>query len=793
MKLNIKSHEHLKIKIEEPLNFNKSIFKDVYSKASDALENHLNISNELSNLYEEPNNNVIAFNGERGTGKSSTMLSFARSLTNKSHGFYKDNGYDKIERTKFYVLDVVDPSLFKGDDKLFESIISKIYLTFQTNINENKELKLEEKRNLISLFQVVFENLRTIHGGKSEVYHKEAIEALSDLANGSNLKKNFENLIKTFLQNVGKDASYLVVPIDDFDLNISKTYEMLEDIRQFLILPQIIILVACKKDQLLDSVALELNKEYEKLLSHHEYPLSQLNIIEKAEKYTDKLFPFSRTIQLPDIQILNFKSLITESIFEDEKLDYEKIILELIYTELNIFISKPDFGNNQFYPGTLREFIHFISIFELINNKTEKFKEFITNQTKMHLEGTNIFQLLESTSDQSIIVKILNQFETIFENTFWDFREKYSALLNARNPLNTSIGDLFFILSAFESQLLSSNSVDKKYENLISVYLSIRLHNLTTNNNFKLLGNLYTQEMSCFPKKENKHRRDWISFDFTKIEAFKENKTDLFWLGFFINHIGVLSANFRSETDYPYFKEIQTTGGVYTSGVFCIFSPLTFVHFIDEVWKSMNGKTDPINNQLYQDIIEWNQLNVNFIKLLYNPFFFNEMISIFDQVSKSYKGQIGDNENALYTFFIDSSFEVFTKINLKYPYLNIDNFVLQQHPVYQYWIANRNRLVPKLNFLLEQESNSINLIKVSDDRRYRSLISQYVVRISGAAEKQRTLKNLINKLNKFDFENNKKILIELENFHMRMKNSKSKDELNVVNKELIDRMINFFN
>lgn len=794
MKLKINTNELLKVKIDSIEELSTSIFNKVYDQASILLEQIIENRETKSQNHSEPNNNVIAFNGERGTGKSSTMLSFAAALGKKDHKFFENKKLNNISNSNFYTLDVIDPSLFKGDDKLFETIISKMFFAFHNLLKkENSEINNEVKRDLITKFQIVFENLKTLHGGKNHVYGKESIEALFELSNGTNLKYNFQKLVKSFLNIFKVKNNYLVLLIDDFDLNITKTYDMLEDIRQFLIIPEVIILIACKKEQLIDSVSVELNKEFEVLLSKEEYPLTQLEIIKKSERYIDKLIPSSRIIDLPNLRAIDFEMMVVDLENNTKENDFQNIILDYLYIETGIFISKSDLNYNYFFPETLREFIHFLNLIDLSSDKVASLKDYILELIRRNFSEYEIYKDFEFVQNEILITKLLNFFEINFEHSYWDFREKYKEILASKNPRNISVGDLFFILDEFEKENFFASLAIKKQINFLKAYISIRLKMIGNTNNYKKIGSLYTEERSCF-QKDKKSRRDWIKFDFNKLEIFKENKLDLYWIGFFINHFGTLSDKFRSESDYPYFKEINSSGGAFSIGTFSVFTPLSHILNEKEVWKSIIGGDIDVENQLYNEINYWKEQNKITLDLLYNPFFFNELIMYFDELSKNYKGVIGNTENALFLFFIENSKSVINKLNINYPFLKLDINLFVSMPVYKYWIDNRDRLASLLNTFLTQDILSLNPIdKLNGEKKFKNLINQYVMRIQNAVEKQRTIRNLINKLNVIDFENKKKIISQLEEYHYKMRTAKSRDELGTLTKEIVEKIINNFN
>lgn len=319
MDLNINIGEEYKIKIEKETEFKDSIFKEVYIQAAKNVDEIILQANTVisnDSVSNDDYNNIIAFTGERGTGKSSSMISFADALKNKSDlsDFCVDIDEIKtlksLRNSQIESLDIIDPSLFRNEDKLFEIIISKMFSKFQAELQKkDSQIKNDNKRDLIKRFQKVFQNLKVVHNGKSDVYDKEAIEALSDLAFGTNLKDNFKDLVNEYLlcmydiNNKRNKKGFLLIPIDDFDLNISGAYEMLEDIRQFLIQSNVIILIASKMEQLQDSINNEIIKEYEMIFKYKKKSGLELSeaISNKSNKYLTKLFPIERRLKTPDL------------------------------------------------------------------------------------------------------------------------------------------------------------------------------------------------------------------------------------------------------------------------------------------------------------------------------------------------------------------------------------------------------------------------------------------------------------------------------------------------------------
>ncbi|HCM33365.1 hypothetical protein, partial [Chryseobacterium sp.] len=362
--LEINLNEEYKIKIEEGNKFTESIFKNVYLEA---LKNTIGIVRH-SEIHKDSKyddfNNIIAFTGERGKGKTSSMISFRDSLVNKECSnnidFFKNDNEHYLKDKTFAEIDIIDPSLFRGGESLFEIILAKMFQKFQIEIKKNKcELNQVYKRELIEHFQKTFQNLQIIISDRRDLYKKESIEALSKLAISSNLREDFNNLVEHYLQYFEK-KEFLVIAIDDFDINIEAAYKMLEDIRQFLIQPKVILLISCKIEQLNEAIAIQYKN------------LKIENQNDKAKRYIDKLIPFSRRIFLPDVQKLEkirFKVLIDkEVIFNGDEGNFNELIINLIFEKLHLLQTNNQLNRNFILPNTIRETQNFINT--LLNSQS---------------------------------------------------------------------------------------------------------------------------------------------------------------------------------------------------------------------------------------------------------------------------------------------------------------------------------------------------------------------------------------------------------------------------------------
>ncbi|NQY28184.1 MAG: hypothetical protein HRT69_01800 [Flavobacteriaceae bacterium] len=801
MALEINIGEEYKIKIEKESEFKDSIFKEVYTQAAKNVEEIIlqAITNDNRNsISNDDYNNVIAFTGERGTGKSSSMISFADALKNKcdSDTFWKDN--ENLKKAKIKSLDIIDPSLFRNEDKLFEIIISKMFSKFQLKLKENdNKIKNDNKRDLIKKFQEVFNNLKILHNGKSQVYDKEAIEALSDLAYGINLKENFKKLVDEYLlcmysiDNKKDKNGFLLIPIDDFDLNISGAYEMLEDIRQFLIQSNVIILIACKIEQLEDSIEQNFRTEYEVMM-----PSDGINYLsdkpaDMASKFLLKLIPLNRRTVIPELNIRE-KILLEEDseneksfvIKKEDKILYENdnlqsLVLDFIYQETEIFITTSNNHNISIIPKTLRELNNLISLIYNSNNKKITFKDYIITTAKRSLPEDlfKIFSVLEETNILDFNVQFCNLIGEInsSEIEFNIPKDKYD-LLNPRNNNNTSLGDVYSLLKIIEENGKVTNISVIKFLNLIKVYLAIVIKQLKLNENIEISqGGFSNEYFKIFPLYGGKTSRDWLSFDLKEIE--KLSLIDKFILSFYIPYLGVEPKKYRVEPENIFFKPYNGAGGQFTKATFSPVFPLTRVIYLKKIMESFkkDEREEIEKTNVFKELKKF--INNDF-SLILNPFYYSEFINLLENKTKNHRDKLGEYGETVDLYMNTLGIDVLNKINSEYN-LNTVNYI-EDNPVYKY--RGSSIFVKIFNEIFESFLKSQSSIT----KEIKELLRVYLNRIIKNNVKIKTVTRLINELIMAKAPD--LIVNEIKDFRERLKNE---DEDKIIKEiiEFLDKII----
>lgn len=324
-------------------------------------------------------NNIILFSAERGAGKTSAMLSVGEFLSQVEQ-HKKENS--ALFKKKFKVLPVIDPTAMETQESILKIIISRMFIVFKEKWSEckengNAEDYTEQKEKLIKLFQECFKHIDIIsqHRVMEETY--DDLYYLADLGDSTNLKITLYRLVQQFLKFISDGAdvkgNYLVLQIDDVDLNTKHVYKVLEDLRKYFSLPNVILLMAADVEQLRRVLLLNYVTEYNVLLNVDDSYIKKYQ--EMAEKYIEKMFPFTYQVHLPqiDASICQEESrLSVEYIGEDgtnllefidsngmQVKDFQEILLRLIYEKTGLIITKKSYLH-ELLPQKMRTLTHFL-------------------------------------------------------------------------------------------------------------------------------------------------------------------------------------------------------------------------------------------------------------------------------------------------------------------------------------------------------------------------------------------------------------------------------------------------
>ncbi len=412
-KITVNENEEFRVKVIKSFNDNE-FFYDSFLKAKDEIES---IVKDTINYYSTQNdtmldfsNNIIAFSGDRGQGKSSAMLSFSNLLNNCRISPYKEFLGNFLSEKNYVVLDRIDPTKLEDKDNILFIIIGKLFNKFCNLWNESDKKNIMQYSNLLEHFQLCYDEIMTIKEiNQSEHMSVNALDILGRIGDSGNLKKDLWKLLEMFFdfenictnRSYGKSGNYLVIQLDDTDLNTQNAYKIVEDIRKYFMIPNVIILMAIDISQLTKAIEQYFINRYR---VYNEY-YDNRHLIEHrkvAVKYIDKLIPGNRKIYLPKL------TLITDENAEKVKLEYldsnqnnilyfkdrkgqeindvQELIIRLIYQKTGIIFVKPKTYIHNIIPRTMRELVNFLSIL----NKMPNIKNNYTDLDDLNLRIDNL-------------------------------------------------------------------------------------------------------------------------------------------------------------------------------------------------------------------------------------------------------------------------------------------------------------------------------------------------------------------------------------------------------------------
>lgn len=301
------------IKSERINEFDNSIFSETYQRAAEMVVQIIESNEEYRKwdkygverfTNENQISNVISFLGERGMGKSSVMLSFAYYLKTFYLNQYVENDKYKVMTNNtqgFYVLSKIDAAMIGTGENLLDIILAKMWDDYAVKTNGlqgDKRLgnairtKFSEVKSLYSDYQNFSKN-------NTKLEKNSDLSELHALSKSLNLRKKFAELVESYLENlneVSKD-NYLVICIDDLDIVKDGTYDILEQIRIFLSIPRVIIMITADIDRLMLDISSAFS---EKLLYSHRIEDRHVELVNLyARDYLAKILPVNMRIYMP--------------------------------------------------------------------------------------------------------------------------------------------------------------------------------------------------------------------------------------------------------------------------------------------------------------------------------------------------------------------------------------------------------------------------------------------------------------------------------------------------------------
>lgn len=482
--------EETKPVVENLKRLKESIFSYHIDKSIHLIDEHLSVDPKEANDAQDYVNNIIAFVGERGAGKTSCMcsvISILQELQNKKAYNTSFDNLKTLPQKRIHALKLIDPSFFDAVHNILEIIIGEMYNRtshdLSTSITVDKE---NEARKLLKSFQAIKRDM--LYVDKNTRFERdEELEELSLLAAGVDLRTGIQKLIADYLSYFNSDV--LLISIDDIDLNVKLAYEMVEQIRKYLILPNVMILMAVKIDQLSMVIQENLSKQFDQALKHDTRILTGNDISEMAERYINKLIPIESRIYIPSPDVFFGNSLVIKDrenvVFEADTV--RDAIPSLIFTKCRYLFYNTRGTTSPIVPRNLRDLrlllqmlikmkdyseVKPINMTEALGNK-QQFKRYffstwldslevdvrsvaikLINETEPTLFNKKVIDLIrnmyaDATSKELKSHKMYFDIDSAMAKDANEIKveDNFRNILEPKNlAYNISIGDVFYVL-----------------------------------------------------------------------------------------------------------------------------------------------------------------------------------------------------------------------------------------------------------------------------------------------------------------------------------------------------------
>ena len=363
-----------KVKHEKYKSFSRSFFKNVYQQAAKNVKEIIDTTKsdfayEGHKEYTEPISSLITFDGKRGSGKTSAMLSFCDFLRDFNRIDVDEKGIcgdlfnlNSIRKgVSFTVLECIDATLVTDSKELMGAILGKMHTAIRERENSNTETFGSQDvgvRKLKTRLGEIYCSLKSQDIVREDTSPGEVLEQLS---RSWNQQQAFRDAVQKFNNYMSPktDSShenYLVIPIDDVDMNLDNGYELLEAIRKYMMVPNVIVLLAADDEQLeticVSAYRKGISKKKDSGLSHR-----------LALEYLEKLIPSGRRIYMPDLY--REENLYDKDVYIKQEDGYEQTVKNTILLNVwkytGIILNKDYENSHWLQPQSLRKLSNYVN------------------------------------------------------------------------------------------------------------------------------------------------------------------------------------------------------------------------------------------------------------------------------------------------------------------------------------------------------------------------------------------------------------------------------------------------
>lgn len=338
-------------------------------------------------------NNTLLFCGSRGSGKTTILHNYLDRISNGKNA-------GEIDRHSLMILDTALPENI-GTKHIIRLVIGGIMSQMKFLVENHKDrfrtgkYSMQEARaEILDLTRDCLEGVSYLENDTKPDFETSLIQGAVDSGDSAILKKNFYLLVRSYLNlavklGEARNPAVLVVVFDDADENGQHLAKMTDQIRTFLTLPNLVVMMAADVDDLFGYI--QLDKEKKKC------PDSRA-----AARVMEKDYPVAHRVMVQDMReeiLNNWKKLKISYEIEDEEEGCRKEILLqedfadmaqqlqwFLFQKTGIVLTPDADERPLLLPTTMREISNLLKQLTGMKNITPTFEELKSSEDDILLE-----------------------------------------------------------------------------------------------------------------------------------------------------------------------------------------------------------------------------------------------------------------------------------------------------------------------------------------------------------------------------------------------------------------------
>lgn len=280
---------------------------------------------------------AIPFIGDRGTGKTSMMISvwswLKRYASSEQKELFKLTG-----NPQFICLEMIDAGKLQGSEDVLEIILSRLLSYLQEN-NRDYTGRRPDYRELYKKIDVLYRDLIRIHWSDGPKMEEAGLLQLQAIADSQKTREQFRELIQEFVKTIGGDHTFLVIALDDIDMyqgsrrngsqndsqngsqnSSNDKFILLEQIYNYLRAPNLILLLTYNETILRRICMGHFSQLYQDSeMIEENGSIAKMDVEVLTRQYLTKLFPHEQRVYLPDF--MRIASMNQVNLYINPKID----------------------------------------------------------------------------------------------------------------------------------------------------------------------------------------------------------------------------------------------------------------------------------------------------------------------------------------------------------------------------------------------------------------------------------------------------------------------------------------